>query len=449
MNTASANKLLIDKLPKIAHQPDKLETLFEAAAFKKRLLLEISQAKSRIYLVALYLEDDEAGRDILDALYLAKQKHPILDIKVFVDWHRAQRGLIGAEKSDGNAALYREYAEKYSHKIEVLGVPIRNYEVFGVLHLKGFIFDETVLYSGASLNNVYLNQHDKYRFDRYHVFNNKALADSMAQFIHSTLLANKAVTCLTQTERPKTKTLKPAIRKFRNQLQKANYQFISQHINKDHVGLTPLVGLGKRKNFLNIQICRLIACAQKEITICTPYFNPPRRLIGEVRNALRRGVNVTLIVGDKTANDFYIPPDRPFKAISGLPYLYEINLRNFARRNEAAIAKRQLRIHMWKHDENSFHLKGIWVDKTYMLLTGNNLNPRAWKLDLENAILIHDQQNLLHEQAQQEIDNILSHTQLIGSYTHIEKLENYPPNIKKLLNRIKRVKADHLLNQIL
>lgn len=37
-----------------------------------------------------------------------------------------------------------------------------------------------------------------------------------------------------------------------------------------------------------------------------------------------------IIVGDKTANDFYIPEDQPFKIIGALPYLYEINLRRFS-----------------------------------------------------------------------------------------------------------------------
>lgn len=449
MNSASANKLLIDSLPKIAQHPDQLETLLETAAFRERLLLEISQAKSRIYIVALYLENDEAGRAILDALYQAKQIKTSLDIKVFVDWHRAQRGLIGAGKSDGNVTLYREYAEKYVHQIDILGVPVRNYEVFGVLHLKGFIIDDNVIYSGASLNDIYLAQNNRYRFDRYHIFNNKELADSMADFIDNVFVPSHAVTPLTKPHLPETKNLKPAIRDLRHKLQKASYHFIPQHINHDQIGLTPMIGLGKRKNFLNAQICRLIASAEKELIICTPYFNPPRSISRETRRAIKRGVNVTIIVGDKTANDFYIPPDEPFKSISGLPYLYEMNLRNFARRNEAAIAKRQLRIQIWKHEDNSFHLKGIWVDKTYMLLTGNNLNPRAWKLDLENAILVHDKLQLIQEQTQREINNILEHTQLVGSYKNIEKLEQYPPNIRKLLKRVKRLKADHLLNQIL
>lgn len=61
------------------------------------------------------------------------------------------------------------------------------------------------------------------------------------------------------------------------------------------------------------------------------------------------------------------------------------------------------------------------VDKRYMLITGNNLNPRAWKLDLENAILIRDDYHHLTTKFEAEIDNILQHTQLICTYKQIEK----------------------------
>lgn len=449
MDSAIANRQRIEQLPCIAHKPEDLETLLDAGSFRERLHQEITQAKQRIYLVALYLQDDDAGRGILTALYEAKQANPDLDIKVLVDWHRAQRGLIGAAKSDGNAALYREFAENYEHQIDVLGVPVRNREVFGVLHLKGFVIDDKVIYSGASLNDVYLAQHQRYRYDRYHVIQNAHLADSMAKLIKETLADSDAVNCLSQAIRPETKALKGAIKDLRNQLQRASYSFSPESVGSDQVGLTPLIGLGKRKNKLNQHICTLIASAQKELTICTPYFNFPRLISREVKRAIRRGVKVTIVVGDKTANDFYIPPSEPFKTIAGLPYLYEVNLRNFAKQNEGAIARRQLAIHLWKHNDNSFHLKGIWVDRSYMLITGNNLNPRAWKLDLENAILVHDKSQLLAEQKQQELDCILSHTQLVGSYKFIEKVETYPAPVRKLIKRIRRIKADHILNQIL
>ena len=449
MDSAIANRQRIELLPCIAHKPEKLDILLDAETFRERLHQAINQATSRIYLVALYLQDDDAGRAILTALYDAKTANPDLDIKVFVDWHRAQRGLIGADKSAGNAAMYHEFSTKYPHSIEILGVPVRNREVFGVLHLKGFVVDDTVIYSGASLNDVYLAQHDRYRYDRYHLFHNPELANSMAQFIIENLYNSPAVTSLNDLERPDPKVLKQAIRDLRLCLHQASYHYKKAFVDEYHVGLTPLVGLGKRRNELNSHICTLIASAQTELTICTPYFNFPRVVSREVQRAIRRGVRVTIIVGDKTANDFYIPPTETFKSIGGLPYLYEINLRNFAKYNEAAIARRQLAIHLWKDGDNSFHLKGLWIDQEFMLVTGNNLNPRAWKLDLENAILIQDKHGLLKEKQQQELDAILTHTILVGSYKFIEKVETYPLPVKKLIKRIKRVKADHLLNQIL
>ena len=449
MDLAMANRQRIEQLPCIAHAPEDLETLLDAGSFRERLHLEITQAKQRIYLVALYLENDTAGRDILTSLYQAKQANPKLDIKVLVDWHRAQRGLIGANKSDGNAAFYREYAEHYEHQIEVLGVPVRNREVFGVLHLKGFILDDKVIYSGASLNDIYLAQQDRYRYDRYHVLQNKALSDSMANFIIETLAESDAVNCLNQLVRPSTKALKGAIKDLRSELQNASYCFDKQNIADNQIGLTPLIGLGKRKNRLNKHICTLLASAQTEITICTPYFNLPRLVSREIKLALKRGVNVSIIIGDKTANDFFIPPSEPFKTIAGLPYLYEVNLRKFAKQNEKAISTGQLSLNLWRHDNNSFHLKGIWVDQQYMLITGNNLNPRAWKLDLENAILVHDKHQLLAQQNKQELDCIMQHTIRVNTYLMIDSINSYPTDVKKLIKRIHRVKADHILKQIL
>ena len=85
----------LEKLPLLPLPADALRVLDSASAFKQRILTLIAEARRRIYLVALYLQDDEAGREILTALYAAKQARPELDIRIFVDFHRAQRGLIG------------------------------------------------------------------------------------------------------------------------------------------------------------------------------------------------------------------------------------------------------------------------------------------------------------------------------------------------------------------
>ncbi|MGF1740808.1 CDP-diacylglycerol--serine O-phosphatidyltransferase [Vibrio profundum] len=443
------NRNLFAQLPALAIEPAKFDTLFAAKDFRERLITAIQTAKQRIYLVSLYLEDDEAGREIMTELYKAKQKKPNLDISVCVDWHRAQRGLIGVAANRTNAAMYQELAEQHEHKIPVYGIPVRGREVFGVLHLKGFIIDDDVFYSGASLNNIYLHYKERYRFDRYHIITNADLSNSMVRFIQDEMISHPAVHDLTDADKPKTKQIKADIRQFRASLAKAAYKFTPQQIGEEHVAVTPLVGVGNKRNKLNQGINQLLRQAKEEIFICTPYFNFPRSVAKEVKKALKRGVKVHIVVGDKTANDFYIPPGQAFKTIGGLPYLYEINLRQFAKVNEGFIASRQLSIHLWKHGDNSFHLKGTWVDNRYMLITGNNLNPRAWKLDLENALFIQDHQQHLTEQFQQESDNILQHTQLICTYRQLDKIENYPDGVQKLVRKITRVKADRILKQIL
>lgn len=443
------NRNLFEQLPTLAQDPAQFETLFAAKDFRTRLIEAIRQASKRIYLVALYLEDDEAGREILAELYQAKQRNPGLEVNVCVDWHRAQRGLIGAEPGETNAAMYKSFAEKYEHKIPIYGVPVRGREVFGVLHLKGFVVDDQVIYSGASLNNIYLNYKERYRFDRYQMLTNKALADSMVNFVQKEMIDHPAVNNLACENKPDTKQIKAQIRQLRASLAKSAYQFESQTVGQEHVAVTPIVGVGKKRNKLNQTINQLIAAAKDEIFICTPYFNFPRSVSKEVKKAIKRGVHVTIVVGDKTANDFYISPEEEFKTIGGLPYLYERNLRQFAKANEANIASRNLSIHLWKHEENSFHLKGIWVDKRYMLITGNNLNPRAWSLDLENAILIQDHFDHLTTQFEKEVENILQHTQLICTYKQLEKAEDYPDAVQKLMRKITRVSADRVLKQIL
>jgi CDP-diacylglycerol--serine O-phosphatidyltransferase len=212
--------------------------------------------------------------------------------------------------------------------------------------------------------------------------------------------------------------------------------------------VTPLLGVGKN-NPLNRIICQLLGAAQTQITICTPYFNFPLAVTREINRALKRGVTIDIIVGDKTANDFYIPPEEPFKIIAALPYLYESNLRRFAKAHQAEIDGQQLRLHLWRDGINTYHLKGLWVDHDYSLMTGNNLNPRAFRLDLENALLIHDPEQVLAQQRQLELTSIYQHASQITHYTSLEKLTDYPQEVRKLLSRLSRTRLDFFAARVL
>jgi CDP-diacylglycerol--serine O-phosphatidyltransferase len=428
---------------------ENFETLEGPAAYRLTLLALIAEARQRILLPTLYLQDDDGGREILEALHAAKAARPQLDVAVFVDWHRAQRGLIGKTRSAGNAALYRAMAERFGTGVEIYGVPVQRSEFIGVMHLKGFIIDNTVLYSGASLNDVYLQRHERYRIDRYHLIRSRALADTLAVALDRALRQSPAVHPLNTPEAPKTKELRPAIVKFRRELAHTRYRFTGDRVRQGEIGVTPLFGLGNRDNELNRTIVELIRQAKNRLVLFTPYFNPP----GPVRRALdarlKDGCRVMIVVGDKTANDFYIPPDEPFKAIGALPYLYETNLRRFCKAHQQLIDAERLEVRLWRHDDNSFHLKGLLVDDRYALLTGNNINPRAWRLDLENGLLIHDPNKLLIGAHLAELERILARTQRLSGHEALEPIEAYPAPVQRLLKRLARTRADRLVNQML
>ena len=92
LNKQRRAERFLEKLNYLPQQADQVDFLFSSADFKQKILQLIQSAKRRIYLTALYFEKDEAGQEILAALYQAKQANPALDIKIlasrsaWADW---------------------------------------------------------------------------------------------------------------------------------------------------------------------------------------------------------------------------------------------------------------------------------------------------------------------------------------------------------------------------
>ncbi|MEF8722084.1 MAG: CDP-diacylglycerol--serine O-phosphatidyltransferase [Candidatus Accumulibacter phosphatis] len=453
----------LEALPCIPVVAQRVLTLPGPEEFREKLLALIAAARERILISTLYLQDDDAGREVLSALYAAKATWPVLQIAIFVDWHRAQRGLIGKARSAGNAALYSEMAGRLGPGVPIYGVPVQKRELMGVMHLKGFVIDDTVLYSGASINDIYLHRHQRYRLDRYHLIDSRQVADSLAGLMIEVLRPDPAVCALDAAHRPKTSSLHHAIGDLRRTLAHSSYltaaasvpasaptcEPVFAPIGAGQVGITPLLGLGTRGNALNAVVLQLIERAERRLVLFTPYFNLPRPVRRAIDEKIRQRCQVTIVVGDKTANDYYIPVDEPFSTIGALPYLYEANLRRFCKAHQKAVDQGILDLYLWRHDGHSFHLKGLLVDDDYALLTGSNINPRAWRLDLENGLLIHDPQHCLREQHEAELARILAHAQRLAHHRALDAVDSYPAPVQRLLKRLARTRTDHLVNQLL
>lgn len=439
----------LQQLPKLAVKASDYNILENPEHFHNRLLELIRNAKERILMTILYLQDDESGREILDALYEAANRNPRLNIWIYVDFHRAQRGLIGKGASLGNSALYYEKAKNCSHPPCIYGVPVKKREIFGVLHTKGMVFDDTVLYTGASINDAYLARNNKYRLDRYHEIISNDLANTFCNYANKSFHINFAVQDFSQGSVKPAKDIKDEIKQLRRHLTLSQYEFKDKKIKSNEIGITPIAGLGKRNNNLNKAILWALCSAKQELFICTPYFNPPKMIRNSIEQALKKGVKVTLVVGDKVANDFFIHENEDFSPIGVIPYIYEQNLRDFVKTNQEYIDKKKLSVKVWQDGFNSYHLKGIFIDRNYAIVTGNNLNPRAWALDLENGLFIYDPNQLMQEKFSHEKQFILKNAHDINHFQEIETEDQYPENVKKVLNRVKRFRASLIIKQLL
>lgn len=442
-------------LPSVGLSAQDINVLLTPKAYHQQVLSLIQKASKRIYITALYVQDDVAGREVLHAIYQAKAKHPALEVKIFVDCHRAQRGLIGEKESLGNRALYLQLAEQYEQEIDIYGVAVKPKELLGVLHLKGMVFDDTLFYSGASINDIYMHTEDRFRIDRYHQLDNDMLANSFCQYLNQVFVKPGLCPLLNRGEVPSKETLKKQVKRLKSILKSNEYKLEvgsaaqAEQAMQGDIFAKPLVGFGRRKKQLNQAIRHVVQQSQSSLLVFTPYFNLPKPLTRDLVQALKRGVKVTLVIGDKTANDFFIKDEDSFSTIGIIPYLYEVLLVRFLKRWQKYVDSGLLEVRLWKNGDNSFHLKGIVADKRHHLLTGSNLNPRAWSLDIENGILLDDPKGHLVPELEKEKAEIFAHAPVIKHFQALETVADYPEKPRKLIKKINMVQIDRILKRFL
>ncbi|CAI3804588.1 Cardiolipin synthase B [Pseudomonas sp. MM221] len=124
---------------------------------------------------------------------------------------------------------------------------------------------------------------------------------------------------------------------------------------------------GRHRN--DIEVCYLQAFrkARQRIVVANAYFFPGYRLLRELRNAARRGVEVTLILQGQ-------PDMRWVRALSRLLYNY--------------LLRDDVRIH--EYCKRPLHGKVALVDDDWSTVGSSNLDPLSLSFNLEANLIIRD-----------------------------------------------------------
>lgn len=132
----------------------------------------------------------------------------------------------------------------------------------------------------------------------------------------------------------------------------------------------------RHRTDIEVQYLQAFRQARQRIVVANAYFFPGYRLLRELRNAARRGVQVTLILQGQ-------PDMRWVRTLSRLLYNY--------------LLRDQVRI--YEYCQRPLHGKVALVDDSWATVGSSNLDPLSLSFNLEANLLIRDRafNQLLHE----------------------------------------------------
>ena len=112
-----------------------------------------------------------------------------------------------------------------------------------------------------------------------------------------------------------------------------------------------------------------VSAARRQVAIMTPYFIPPRELVGALKAAALRGVEVTVVLPDKN--------NLPFVDWASRNMLWEILQRG---------------VRVFLQPPPFVHTKLFVVDGHYVQVGAANMDPRSLRLNFELVVEIYDRE---------------------------------------------------------
>ncbi|XP_021955385.1 CDP-diacylglycerol--glycerol-3-phosphate 3-phosphatidyltransferase, mitochondrial [Folsomia candida] len=421
---------------KIIHSPDK---------FYSTLLEKAKKATRRVSLASLYLGSGPQELELVQALEENGASNKNLKIKVLLDFTRGSRGLAISSRTmllpliskcyDCQVFLY--------HTPQLRGLkkrflPQRWNEIIGLQHMKIYIFDDSIIISGANLSADYFTN----RQDRYFMVENcKELADFYDQLI------DRVSDFSFQLEKTNSVALKPDwkvhpsegnLQEFVEQAKQHVLSFYDRYkqenvsrlksyqsakrqdnskpttysnSNLEDTWIFPLIQMGG----IGISLDKNATCQIFEnspqgsfIKLATGYFNLTTEYIDKIiKNS---STNYEILMAHPKANGFF--GAKGFAG--GIPAAYTLLAKQFL--DNADYAKQMYRLSMREYlrDGWTYHAKGLWyyppnrILPAATLIGSPNFGHRSVYRDLETQLYLVTINPMLQEQLEEEQRHLFS-----------------------------------------
>ena len=316
------------------------------------LIEDISKARHYITVEMYIFNDDKLGRKIASHLINANKRGVKVQIIVdgvgSMDFFDKLHGIFQKEgitvKIYNPLPFYHPYYGKISFTKKFKVLFARLYRLNKRNHRKIITIDQNIMYAGSF--NI-TAEHTKYHLEKaWKDMGVKVTGD----YVKFAVLNFK-----------KTWKLRDYYR-YKKQVRGA----ISINWKQSPLRLNQTIFMKSYffKNFL-----QRIQKAEKKVWLMTPYFIPKRKLIRALGNAAKRGVDVRILISQKT--------DVPF--FHWLQFFYF-----------AYLLKKGVKV--YQYTDSILHAKNFIIDD-YMTIGSTNLNHRSFMHDLEVDLVIQDEDN--------------------------------------------------------
>ncbi|KAK3825942.1 MAG: hypothetical protein J3Q66DRAFT_294854 [Benniella sp.] len=441
---AGTKQLLQDArpaLPRFAAQGDNIRPLLSPSQFYNEMKDHIRSAQRSITLAALYLGHNE--HDLITALSEALRSRPKLKLNLLLD---CLRGTRDSGKGSSASLLYpllKAYPDQVRismyHTPDLSGflkqvMPPRFNEGIGLMHMKVYAFDDTLIMSGANMSHDYFTD----RQDRYIVFHNKDITEYYCDLVStvssiSYSLQDKDGSFVLGMTSGMPDPVEDS-KKFKQHATKTVCSFLKkwsnvQQLPKDSsydTTLYPLVQMGpfglRQDERVTLAMLEHILHAKEQegaakLFITSGYFNIEKRYSETIINST--AADVCLIAASPEANGFfnsagiskYIPP------------AYTLIEQRFFNGVKRAGNAERIKIEEYLRKGWTYHAKGLWVypphsNQPVMTTIGSpNFGYRSMVRDLEAQLFVVTSNPGLRQSLHQELSHLRQYAQPVTEAT--------------------------------
>ncbi|KAG0316749.1 CDP-diacylglycerol--glycerol-3-phosphate 3-phosphatidyltransferase [Dissophora globulifera] len=366
-------------LPRFAVQGETIKPLLSPSQFYAELKDNIRNAQRSITLAALYLGHNED--DLVAALSEALRSRPNLKLTLLLDSLRGTRDTGKGSSASLLHPLLKAYPNQVRismyHTPDLSGflkqvMPPRFNEGIGLMHMKVYAFDDTLIMSGANMSHDYFTD----RQDRYIVFKNKDITEYYCDLVSTVaslsyslkdkdnVFSLDMVNGVPDPVRDSKQFKQHATRTVRAFLTKwSNFQQSPKDDTYDTT-LYPLVQMGpfnlRQDERVTLSMLEHILHPDEKqdpakLFITSGYFNFEKRYSQTIIHS--KVADVCLIAASPEANGFfnsagiskYVPP------------AYTLIERRFFNDAKAAGNGERIKIEEYVRKGWTYHAKGLWV----------------------------------------------------------------------------------------